>query len=126
MVFPEYFPVFAGGLLQNGMTAILLTLLTDLTAPRASRFRGRLDIAELPGSKTFPGAFATRSGWWDAATAQRLAAASQETLPGNGLGDEAAGRRNPVARVSYLGHDELNTEGPSSQRTTTVSRHLNG
>ena len=43
-VFPEYFAEFAGGLLQNGMTAgglvaILMTLFVELTAPRPSRSR---------------------------------------------------------------------------------------
>ena len=84
MIFPEFFSEFAGGLLRNGMTsgglmAILLTLLTDLTGPRGSRFRGWLDRDELPRLNEFLGAFAARGGW-GADMEGRLQAVSEETL----------------------------------------------
>ena len=83
MISPEYFSQFAGGLLQNGMTsggltAILLTLLTKLTATRGSKFRGQLDLAELPRIRAFLGAFATSNGL--GAATERLEAATEETL----------------------------------------------
>ena len=84
MVFPEFFSEFAGGLLQNGMTAggltaILLTALTEMTAPRGSRFRGWLDRDELPRLNEFLRAFAARGGW-GADMEGRLQAVSEETL----------------------------------------------
>ena len=84
MIFPEFFSEFAGGLLQNGMTAgglmaILLTALTELTGPRGSRFRGWLDRDELPRLNEFLGAFAARGGW-GADMEGRLQAVSEETL----------------------------------------------
>ena len=84
MVFPEFFSEFAGGLLQNGMTAggltaILLTALTEVTAPRGSRFRGWLDRDELPRLNEFLRAFAAREGW-GADMEGRLQAVSEETL----------------------------------------------
>ena len=84
MVFPEFFSEFAGGLLENGMTAggltaILLTALTELTGPRGSRFRGWLDRDELPRLNEFLGAFAARGGW-GADMEGRLQAVSEETL----------------------------------------------
>ena len=84
MVFPEFFSEFAGGLLQNGMTAgglmaILLTALTELAGPRGSRFRGWLDREELPRLNEFLGAFAARGGW-GADMEGRLQAVSEETL----------------------------------------------
>ena len=84
MIFPEFFSEFAGGLLRNGMTsgglmAILLTLLTDLTGPRGSRFRGWLDRDELPKLNEFLGAFTARGGW-GADIEGRLQAVSEETL----------------------------------------------
>ena len=84
VIFPEYFAEFAGGLLQNGMTAgglvaILLSLFLELTAPRRSRTETALDVSALPKIREFLGAFASRSGW-DAAMTSRLEAASEETL----------------------------------------------
>ena len=84
MVFPEFFSEFAGGLLQNGMTAggltaILLTALTELAAPRGSRFRGWIDRDELPRLNEFLRAFAARGGWGTDMEG-RLQAVSEETL----------------------------------------------
>ena len=98
MIFPAYFSQFAGGLLQNGMTsggltALLLTVLMKLTAPRGSKFRGPLDLAELPRIRAFLGTFATASGLGVAL--ERLEAATEETLQalldaGAGSGDRRA------------------------------------
>ena len=84
VIFPEYFSEFAGGLLQNGMTAgglvaILLSLFLELTAPRRARIETRVDVSALPTIREFLGAFASRSGW-DEAMVTRLEAASEETL----------------------------------------------
>ena len=84
LIFPEYFSEFAGGLLQNGMTAgglvaILLSLFLELTAPRRARIETRVDVSALPKIREFLGAFASRSGWGEAML-NRLEAASEETL----------------------------------------------
>ena len=84
MIFPEYFSEFAGGLLQNGMTAgglvaLLLSLFLELTAPRRARVSTQVDVAALPKIREFLGAFASRSGW-DEAMLHRLETASEETL----------------------------------------------
>ena len=84
VIFPEYFSEFAGGLLQNGMTAgglvaILLSLFLELTAPRRARIETRVDVSALPKIREFLGAFASRSGWGEAMV-NRLEAASEETL----------------------------------------------
>ncbi|MDE2875259.1 MAG: hypothetical protein OXU69_02900 [Gemmatimonadota bacterium] len=84
MIFPDQVSRFAGGLFENGMnaggfTAILMTLFLRLTDPRPSRLRTRLDPAELPAIRKFLHGFATRNNW-NEATADRLAAATEETL----------------------------------------------
>ena len=80
MIFPDFFADFAGGLLSNGMTTGGLTalLLTALTVPRVSRFKGRLDLAELSRIGEFIRAFAARNGL--EASVGRLEAASEEAL----------------------------------------------
>lgn len=84
MIFPEYMSEFAGGLLQNGMTAggftaILITLLLELTEPRRSRLDTVFSPAALPEITEFLQAFASGNGW-DSSMAERLAAVSEETL----------------------------------------------
>ncbi len=83
MIFPEYVSEFAGGLLQNGMTAggfvaILMTLFTDLTKPRR-RLEVEFKVSALPKIREFLFGFASQSGW-DTKMANRLDAASEETL----------------------------------------------
>ena len=83
MIFPESVAELAGGLLQNGMTAggfvaIFMTLLTDLTTPR-HRMETELNVSALPKIREFLLGFASQSGW-DAQMADRLDAASEETL----------------------------------------------
>ena len=84
VIFPEYFGEFAGGLLQNGMTAgglvaILMTLFVELTAPRPSRIEVEFGIEALPKIQEFLASFASRGGW-DKVMADRLDAVGEETL----------------------------------------------
>ncbi|MCY4636138.1 MAG: hypothetical protein OXG04_16790 [Acidobacteria bacterium] len=84
MIFPEFLADVAGGLLQNGITAggvtaILMTLFLELTAPRRSRIEVEFDLSVLPKIREFLGAFAHRNGW-DARMLHRLEAAGEETL----------------------------------------------
>ena len=80
MIFPAFFADFAGGLLSNGLTTggLVALLLTALTIPRKSQFRGRLDVTELPRIREFIQTFAARNGL--EAVVERLDAASEETL----------------------------------------------
>ncbi len=83
-IFPEFFSEFAGGMLQNGMTAggltaIAMTLLVELTGPRRSRIQVEFGVAALPEITKFLGVFASRSGW-NEAMRHRLEAVSEETL----------------------------------------------
>ena len=102
VIYPEFFAQAAGGLLQNGMTAgglvaILMTLFMELTAPRRSRLEVALDRSDLPKITAFLRALASRHGW-DAAMAQRLDAAAEETL------------------LSLLGPDEPDESGRERER----------
>lgn len=83
MIFPGLVSEFAGGLLQNGMTAggfvaIIMTLFMDLTTSR-HRLESEVNILALPKIREFILGFASQSGW-DAEMANRLDAASEETL----------------------------------------------
>ena len=83
VIFPEYIAGFAGGLLENGMTAgglivIALTVFVELTEPRR-RLETPFEISELPRVREFLAKFATRSGW-DAAMQHRLDAVAEETM----------------------------------------------
>ena len=153
VIFPEYFSEFAGGLLQNGMTAgglvaILLSLFLELTAPRRARIETRVDVSALPKIREFLGAFASRSGW-DEAMVNRLEAASEETLltliekeeEGEGEhrqlrlvarkeGDQAVlefvaatGEENLQDRIALLG--ERTAEAPAEQEVSLrLLRHV--
>ncbi len=102
LIFPEYFSEFAGGLLENGMTAgglvaILMTLFVEMTTPRRRRIQVTSGVSSLPRIGAFLKAFASRGGW-DDAMASRLDAAAEETLlallrPGEGEGGEAKQQR---------------------------------
>lgn len=83
-IFPALVSDFAGGLLRNGMTAgglaaILMTLFLEITSPRRHRMESDFDPAALPKIRAFLEGFASRQGW-DKGTADRLMAASEETL----------------------------------------------
>ncbi len=84
VIFPDYFTGFAGGLLNNGMTAgglvaMIMTLFVELTEPRRSRIEVAFDISALPKIRDFLGDFASAGGW-DEAMTQRLDAVGEETL----------------------------------------------
>ena len=84
LMFPEYAAEFAGGLLQNGMTAgglvaILMTLFMELTQPRRRKIEVEFGLSALPKLREFIVEFASRSGW-DTKMANRLDAAGEETL----------------------------------------------
>ena len=83
-IFPALVSDFAGGLLRNGMTAgglaaILMTLFLEITSPRRHRMESDFDLSALPNIRAFLEGFARRQGW-DKGTADRLMAASEETL----------------------------------------------
>ena len=83
MIFPEYISGFAGGLLENGMTAggliiISLTMFVELAEPRR-RLETPFEITELPKVREFLAKFASRSGW-DAEMQHRLDAVAEETM----------------------------------------------
>ena len=83
-IFPEYFSTFAGGMLENGMTAggltaVLMTLFIELTAPRRRRLETEFDVSALPAIQDFLESFAARRGF-GSAMANRMQAASEETL----------------------------------------------
>ncbi len=105
MIFPESVSEFAGGLLQNGMTAggfaaILMTLFTDLTKPRR-RLEVEFKVSALPQIREFLLGFASKSGW-AAETANRLDAAGEETLLTLIRRDEAGeGRKRRLLLVAY-------------------------
>ena len=109
VIFPEYFSEFAGGLLQNGMTAgglvaIFMTLFVALAEPRRSRMETGLKLSVLPSIRAFLGAFASRSGWgwgWDRAIVHRLEVAAEETLLTLLQQDESGGGERRLLLVAY-------------------------
>ncbi|MCY3773102.1 MAG: hypothetical protein OXG98_13945 [Gemmatimonadetes bacterium] len=91
-IFPALVADFAGGFLRNGMTsgglaAILMTLFLEMASPRRYRMETDFELSALSKIRKFLEAFATRQGW-DKETADRLVAASEETMltlnPGRG------------------------------------------
>lgn len=84
VIFPKLFSDFAGGLLENGitaggLTAILMTLFVEFTQPRRSRMEASFDMSVLPRIQAFIGVFAARNGW-DDAMAERLQVVCEESL----------------------------------------------
>ena len=100
VIFPEFLSKFAGGLMNNGMTAgglvaIIMTLFMEMTEPRPDRMEAALDLPSLPGFRKFLGGFAS-SGDWDETMAKRLGDVCEEillTLHGRDEGEEQNGRR---------------------------------
>ena len=103
VIFPEFFSKFAGGFLNNGMTAgglvaIIMTLFTEITEPRPSRTEVGFDQSALPGIREFLCEFAAGGGW-DESMAHRLSAAGEEVLLAllrRDEGEEPSGRRRLV------------------------------
>ena len=84
VIFPGFFADFAGGLLQNGMTAggaaaIFLALCLEAAKPRRSRMETAFDASAIAPVSAFLRAFASRNGWADGME-QRLDAIGEETL----------------------------------------------
>ena len=109
VIFPVYFSEFAGGLLQNGMTAgglvaILMSLFVEWTSPRRSRVEVECDPSVLPEIREFLGKFVSRNGW-DAMMAQRLDAASEETLL-TLVEPDQAGEKQERRRLLLTAHKE--------------------
>ena len=111
LIFPEILSEFAGGLLENGMTAgglvaILMTLFMEFTTPRRGRIQVAADVSALPKIREFLAAFASRSGW-DGAMSHRLDAAAEETLLTLLQQDEAEdGEPAPRRRLLLTAHKE--------------------
>ncbi len=66
LIFPEYVSRFAGGLLENGMTAgglaaILMTVFLELAAPRRRRLETGFELQALSAIKAFLADFAVRN-----------------------------------------------------------------
>ena len=111
LLFPELLAELGGGLLGNGntaggITAILMTLFMEVTAPRRSRIEAPLDLSVLPKFREFLGAFASRNGW-GAAMVDRLDAAGEETM------------------LTLIGQDE-GREKPEQRRLLLKARKENG
>ena len=112
MIFPEHVAGFAGGLLENGMNAgglaaILMTLFLRVTDPRRSRIETWSDLSELAAIRGFLGDFSSRSGW-GREMANRLAAATEETLLALGEGDATA-REDTRRRLLLTARREANS-----------------
>ncbi len=112
VIFPGYFAEFAGGLLQNGMTAggltaLLLTLFVEVTEPRRRRIELPFHITTLPEIREFLRSFASRSGWGEA-MADRLDAASEETLLTLLEQKTTSGEEKPARRLHIIAHREGN------------------
>ena len=114
VIFPEHVSGIAGGLLENGMTAggmtaILLTLFMELTAPRRRRIQAPFEIASLPKIREFLQSFAARSGWGEA-MAHRLDAAAEEAiltlLRHDEEEEEEAGEARSKRRLLLTAHKE--------------------
>ncbi len=110
VVFPEFFSEFAGGLMNNGMTAgglvaIIMTLFVEITEPRSSRMEAALDTSSLPELKEFLGGFASGGGW-DEGMARRLGGVCEEvllTLLRQGEEEEQSGGRRLVLLAKKAG-----------------------
>ena len=84
LIFPEFVAGFAGGLLQNGMTAgglcaLVLSVARTATLARPRRIETVLNVSSLPDLQAFARDFMHRTGGNDRIAA-RLDAAIEETL----------------------------------------------
>ena len=84
LIFPELVHGFAGGILENGMTAggltaILLTGFVELTASRRRRLNVPFGLSKLPEIRNFLSESAKKYGW-DSAVEARLVAVAEEAL----------------------------------------------
>lgn len=84
LLLPEILPQVAGGLLDNGlatggMTAILMTILLELTGHRRRKLVTDLDVSCLPELRAFVAQFGSDKGWSERMR-DRLDAVAEETL----------------------------------------------
>ncbi len=84
LIYPEIASGFAGGILQNGMTAggltaIMLSLFVEFTNPRRHRLSVPFDTNSLPEIRNFLDRFASRFRWGEAVK-DRLTAVAEEAL----------------------------------------------
>ena len=84
LIFPQVFEGFAGGLLQNGMTAgglvaLSLTLFVELARARPRRTELPFSASGLPQLRSFLADFAAGNGW-NRKMADRLDTAGEETV----------------------------------------------
>lgn len=112
-IFPEFVPDLAGGLLNSGLTAggliaIVLTGAFELTAPRRRKLQTELGVAALPTIQSFVADFSATIGGTQA-TADRLAAAAEETLLtlSRDDGDTAPPRRRLLVMAYREGGDAI-------------------
>ena len=109
-IFPEYFADFAGGILQNGMTAgglvaLLLTLFVELAKPRPKKTELPFAASGLPELRRFLAEFAARSGW-DERMMDRLDTVGEETVLTLLLQEEGHGDRAPRRLFLVASKDE--------------------
>ncbi len=109
-IFPEFFSQFAGGFLQNGitaggLTAIILTMFLKLGVSRSSRIETELDTSALPHIRQFLEGFVARNGWQQAMMT-RLDIASEETLLTLLQKNEGAGGEQESRRLSLVARKE--------------------
>ena len=87
-------------MIAGGLVATAMTVFVELAKPRRSRIELPFDASALREIRTFVGAFAARNGW-EPAMAERLDAASEETmltlLHQDGTDDDAPRRLRLVA-----------------------------
>ncbi len=67
-IFPDHLGEFWSRLLGNGMTAggltaLLMTIFIEITAPRRKRLRTQLDVASMSEIRAFLDKFSSRMGW---------------------------------------------------------------
>ncbi len=104
-IFPTLVADFAGGFLRNGMTAgglaaMLMTLFLEMAAPRRYRMETDFELTALPKIRKFLEVFAARQGW-DGVTADRLVAASEETMLTLNPGQGESGQRRRLLLVAH-------------------------
>ncbi len=83
-IYPEFFSEFAGGFLNNGVTAgglvvILMTFFVEMLEPRPKRFKTSLELSALPRLRGFLDKCVSESDWHISIT-DRLTAACEEIL----------------------------------------------
>ncbi len=105
--------LLGNGMTSGGITAILLTAITQFGGARRRRIETSLDAAALPKIDAGLREFATRHGWDEAATARLCAAGEEALLSLMGRDDEAqAEDQRPAPRrlLMIVGKDGRDAE----------------